>query len=167
MIKPCHAVGWFSVNCSIGFLIRMHGAHHCEVGHCSIVHWLLPRVDENQHESPCLNFKTHLPWSCQFKTVSWIVCVVEVPCNTIPCWTTLTLESRSAPISWYMSLFNLEMYFLPVQTSADFGRHSNMLCLLVNINVFGTHQPFTFFSSKCSWIIVLTLPFLMLRLDAL
>jgi hypothetical protein len=34
------------------------------------------------------------------------------------------------------------------------------------INVFGSQQAFTFFNSKCSWIIVSTLPLLMLLLDA-
>lgn len=75
--------------------------------------------DENQHESLCLNFKTCLPWSCQLTALSWIVCVVEAPCSTTLCWTTLTVERNSAPISWHRSLFSLEMYFSPVQTSAD------------------------------------------------
>lgn len=90
------------------------GEPYCEARYCYIVHQLLHHMEENHHESILLSPNTHLSCPFQVTTMPLFFWGVEIPYDTIPCWTALTLEWSSAPLPYHRSLC-----FPPIKTSAD------------------------------------------------
>jgi hypothetical protein len=104
----CHAVGWLPLT-----VYLVISSDHCmcstversTVVLCTNCFTMRKKINQNP--------KIHLLWSCQLIAVPWILLVVEIACDAIPCWIAFTLEWSSVPTSHHRSPFT------PFQTGAD------------------------------------------------